>query len=95
MELNRMQACDISLFDRSYFIPWSLEMIYEVEPALKKVADYATKQRESEYYDKLAAYSKIKRASYKLVGWYARDPRLRNNGAWDCYIDHIISQLNI
>ena len=31
----------------------------------------------------------------KLVGWYARDPRLRSQGVWDCLFRYILDKLNI
>ena len=41
------------------------------------------------------AYEAAKKAAWKLVGWYARDPRLRNSGAWDCYSRYILGKLKI
>lgn len=35
-------AADIQRLDTSYFIPWRLDMLYEIEPELENVANRAT-----------------------------------------------------
>ena len=42
-----------------------------------------------------AVYVEAKDAAWELVGWYARDPRLRSQGAWDCLFRYILDELNI
>ena len=81
--------------DTSYFKPWTLAMLYQVEPELEAVAAKAVAQKRRRFRAKLDAYEAAKNAAYELVGWYARDPRLRSIGAWDCFFDYILDQLNI
>lgn len=79
--------------DASHFRKWTLGMLYAVEPELEVIAarTMARKRRGA----KLNAYEDAKKAAWKLVGWYARDPRLRNSGAWDCYFRYILGELKI
>lgn len=90
-----IRACDLPEPDTSYFVPWSLEMLYSVEPQLRGIADDATKQKRRRFDAKLEAYSSAKAAADKLIGWGARDPRLRSSGAWDCFFDHILDELDV
>lgn len=88
-------ACDIPAADESYFMPWTLEMLYSVEPRLRRIAERTISQRRRRVYNRLKAYSAAKHAAEKLVGWGARDPRLRSSGAWDCYFNYILDELNL
>ena len=81
--------------DTSHFLPWTLDMLYQVEPELKKIAAQTVAQKRRRFYAKHDAYEAAKNAVWTLLGWYARDPRLRSSGAWDCYFDYILDQLNI
>lgn len=81
--------------DTSYFRLWTLDKLYQVEPELKEIAARAVAQRRRRYPAKRVAYVKAKDTAWELVGWYARDPRLRNQGAWDCFFDYILDELNI
>lgn len=78
--------------DTSYMLPWSLELLYEIEPDLKKIADKAAPRR---FYSRITAYEQAKDAAWELVGWGARDPRLRNSGAWDCFFCHVLLRLRL
>ena len=93
--MNAIQATDISPADESYFLPWTMEMIYCIEPQLCGIAERAVAQKKRRFYNRLKAYDDAKRAAEKLVGWCARDPRLRNSGAWDCYFNYILDELNL
>lgn len=81
--------------DTSYFKPWTPEILYEVEPELEVIAANALECRQRQYKIKRAAYVRAKETAYKLVGWYTRDPRLRNQGAWDCFFRLVLDHLNI
>ena len=81
--------------DTSYFRPWTLGMIYGVGPDLEQVARKAVKQKRRGFYRRLEAYSTAKKEADQLIGWYARDPRLRSAGAWDCFFRYVLSELNI
>ena len=81
--------------DTSYYIPWSLEMLYQVEPELKTIAENALKAKRKRFNNRLKVYSEIKRSTTKLVGWGARDPRLRSSDAYDCFYDYILDELNL
>lgn len=83
--------------DTSYFLPWTLDMLYQVEPELKEIAarTLAPKPKRRKFDAKIDAYNAAKDDAWKLVGWYARDPRLRSQGAWDCYFDYILDELRI
>ena len=95
-KFNTIAACDLPEPDKSYMLPWSVEMLYEVEPKLKEIADKALTVKGHENDDVLInAYTEARSACYKLVGWAARDPRLRSTEAYDCFTDHIIAELDI
>lgn len=81
--------------DTSHFLPWALDMLYQVEPGLKEIAARAVDQKRRRVYARYDAYTAAKDAAWELVGWYARDPRLRSSDAWNCFFDYILNQLNI
>lgn len=81
--------------DLSYFRPWSLDMLYQVEPELKEIAARAAAQKRRRFYDRLDAYTAAKNEAEKFVGWFARDPRLRSSEAWDCLFDHVLEELRL
>ena len=93
--MKLVKASDIPEPDTSHFIPWSLEMIYSIEPQLREIAENAVRQKRRRYDAKLRAYCDAKNAADKLLGWDARDPRLRSSGAWDCFFDSILDELGI
>lgn len=70
-------------------------MVYEVEPDLEQIAAWAVSQRGRRYQAKLETYEKVKAEADRLVGWRARDPRLRCSAAWDCYMRHVVKRLGI
>lgn len=74
---------------------WSLDKLYQVEPELKKIAAWAATQRRRRVRVRYAAYEAAKKAAWRLLGWSARDPRLRSSEAWDCFFRYIVDQLNI
>lgn len=86
---------EIPEMDTSYFKPWTLGMLYEVEPELEAIATRAVAQKRRRYPAKRTAYVQAKDAAWKLAGWYARDPRLRSKEAWDCLFRYILDELNI
>jgi len=73
----------------------SLDTIYEAEPELRAIAESATRYRRRGRGVRLSAYEDAKREARPLVGWYARNPRLKNSAAWDCFFRHIIRALRI
>lgn len=79
----------------SYFLPWSMEMIYEIEPELKSIVQYAIAQKHRHIAARYSAYSAAKLNSNKLIGWGARDPRLRSSEAYDAYLGYILGELKI
>lgn len=81
--------------DTSRFQAWMLDKLYQVEPELEAIAAQAVAQKRRQFLVKLEAYEAAKYAAYELVGWYARDPRLRSCEAWDCFFNYILDQLNI
>lgn len=81
--------------DTSYFLPWSLDMLYQIEPSLRDIARQAIAHRKEDFYKKLDVYITTKEKAYELVGWGARDPRLRQSEAWDCYFDYILEALKL
>ena len=89
-------AADIPKPDTSYMLPWNVEMLYKIEPKLKDLVAYAVSfKRKRNYQVKRDAYVKVRNDSWDLVGWGARDPRLRSSGAYDCFIRYILDELNI
>ena len=95
MRFKAICAADIPEPDTSHFLPWNLGMIYGVEPGLEQIARKAVRQKRRGFYRRLDAYSTAKKEAYKLVGWEARDPRLRSMGAWDCFFDYILEELRV
>lgn len=93
---NLICVADVPKPDTSYMLPWSVEMLYEIESRLKDLAEEAISyKRKRNCQVKRYAYVKAKRESWNLVGWCARDPRLRSSGAYDCFIRYILDELNI
>ena len=90
-----MTAAEIPAPDTSSGKPWALDMLYQVEPELEAIAAHTVAQKHRGIYARLDAYAAAKHAAYKLIGWYARDPRLRSAEAWDCFFRYILEQLNI
>lgn len=90
-----IRASDIPDPDTSYLLPWTLDMLCQVEPELKEVAAAAVSQKWRRFYNRQRAYATAKRRAYQLVGWGARDPRLRSAAAWDCFFRYILDQLKI
>ena len=95
MRLEVIQASDLPKPDTGYFKPWSLEMLYQVEPELEAIAARTVAQKRRRIRNRLDAYTEAKDAADMLLGWGARDPRLRSSKAWDCFFDYILDQLNI
>ena len=93
--LTVMVASEIPEPDTSYFIPWRLDMLYQIEPGLEEIAERTVANKRRRFSAKLDAYTKAKDDAWELVGWYARDPRLRSSNAWDCLFRYILDQLNI
>lgn len=86
---------DIPDYDTSYFLPWSLRMLYAVEPGLEEIARRASQQKRRGFLRRLDAYVKAKHEAEKLVGWFARDPRLRSSEAFDCFFNHVLEELRL
>lgn len=95
MDNSIIPASAIPGLDTSYFIPWSLAMIYAVEPSLETICRRAfdqallksRKRGTSKKNGVQAAFVEAKNSAIRLIGWYARDPRLRSQSAWDFYIN--------
>lgn len=81
--------------DEGHLLPWRREMLYEIEPELRKIAGRAVSQKRRRFPARREAYCIAKSDALQLVGWYARDPRLRSREAWDCYFDYILSELKL
>lgn len=74
----------------------TIEMIYQIEPQLKVLANEVLREKSlSDFYAKFDAYTKLKNKAHDLIGWCAQDPRLRNSGAWDCYFDYVLDELEV
>lgn len=93
--LGLKRASDFCEPDTSYFLPWKIEMIYQVEPSLEETVKMCRANRRKNWYKRLDVYSQVKNDTYELCGWGARDPRLRCCGAYDCFIQEVIDALNI
>ena len=70
---------------------WELWMIFEVEPKLKTIGEEALQRFEGAPDQREQAYYWAKDDFSLLVGWEARDPRLRSSGAYDCYTGWILN----
>ena len=95
VKLGLMCISDIPMPDTSHFLPWTLDMLYQVEPELKKIAARTIIQSRRQIDLRFEAYATAKESAWKLLGWYARDPRLRSSSAWDCYFKYIVEELKI
>lgn len=89
------KAADFPAPDTGHFRDWTLKMLYEVEPQLKDIADRAIAKKCWCFEKKLEAYVTAKNDAWKLVGWEARDSRLRSHQAWDCFFNYILEELKI
>lgn len=81
--------------DASHLLPWRLEMIYEIEPELRQIAGRAVSQKRRRFPARREAYCIAKSNALQLIGWCARDPRLRSREAWECFFDYILSELKL
>lgn len=90
-----IRASDIPNPDTSYLLPWTLDMLYQVEPELKEVAVRTVDQKRRRFCARIAAYEAAKKDAWRLLGWAARDHRLRSAAAWDCFFRYILDQLKI
>lgn len=81
--------------DITYMLPWRLDMLYEIEPKLRKIADGLGLHKRKRFYNRIAVYERVKNDVWELVGWGARDPRLRSSGAWDCYFNFVLRELRL
>ena len=86
---------DIPEPDTSYMLPWRRCMLYEVEPKLKDIENRTISWKRRNFSERLDAYTAAKDEAWELVGWYARDPRLRSSEAWDCFFRHILDELRL
>lgn len=86
---------EIPELDTSHFQPWTLDKLHQVEPALEEIAARAVAQNRRQLPARQAAYTDAKKSARRLVGWYARDPRLRSQGAWDCLFRYILDGLRL
>lgn len=93
--IGLIDITDIPGEDTSYFTPWNIGMLYEVEPGIRLIIEDCKNERRKEFCYKCKIYSKAKMDSYKLVGWMARDPRLRSTGAYDCFIKALVDALDL
>lgn len=89
------RASEIPEKDTSYMIPWRLDMLYEIEPKLRKIADGLGLHKRKRFYNRIAVYERVKNDVWELVGWGARDPRLRSSGAWNCYFNFVLRELRL
>ena len=95
VKFQAKRASDIPASDTGCFLPWSLGMLYGVEPGLEQIARRAVRQKRRDFYRRLDAYVAAKHEAEKLVGWFARDPRLRSSGAWDCFFGYVLEELRL
>lgn len=73
----------------------TIEQLWALEPELKQIAERAAAHRRRPFYEKLEAYAQAKNDADTLLGWNARDPRLRGSEAWDCFFTYLLDELNI
>ena len=69
---------------------FELWMIFEVEPDLKRLGLEALELFRGSPEQRTNAYYWAKDEFSLLVGWEARDPRLRSEEAYDCYTDWLL-----
>ena len=81
--------------EEAYLLPWRLWMLYQIEPGLIDIALKALSKKRRSVSVRLEAYGEAKEAADMLLGWGARDPRLRSCAAWDCFFNYICDELNI
>jgi len=93
--MKARRASDFPELDTSHFLPWSLDKLYAVEPGLRIIADRAASQKRRRIHTRISAYTTAKKSARNLVGWYARDPRLRSSEAWDCFFANILDKLRL
>lgn len=94
MDAHLVPVSSVPPQDHSHFIPWSLAMIYAVEPSLETIRRRAFDQALLGTHKRRAvkknavnnAFVEARNSSDKLIGWNARDPRLRSSEAYEFYI---------
>ena len=73
----------------------TLAEILAIEPNLKIVAANAFLHRRRRFSGRIDAYERAKDSAWELVGWDAKNPRLRTSAAWDCFFDYILEGLRL
>lgn len=89
------RTSDVPGPDAGHFRSWSLWMLYAVEPELETIAKRTVAQKRRRFERRHSAYAAAKKDAWKLVGWYARDPRLRSCEAWDCFFRYMLDELRL
>lgn len=74
---------------------YTLNKICEIEPELGVIVDRAISMKRAPIRERHRAYTRAKFDAWKLIGWEARDPRLRNSKAWNYFFRKIIECLRI
>ena len=72
-----------------------LAEILAIEPNLKTVADNAFLHKRRGFLRRIDAYERAKDSAWELVGWDAKNPRLRTSAAWNCFFDYILKGLRL
>ena len=73
----------------------TLTEILAIEPNLKPIAANAFLHSRQDFSERIDAYEVVKRNAQKLIGWGAKDPRLRTSDAWGCFLDYILEGLRL
>jgi len=80
---------------RSFLRPWDIHMIFGTEPKLAIIAVDAATVKWLWKKARIAAFETAMDKAGKLIGEDARDPRLRDRAAWDCFHDYILDHLRL
>ena len=74
---------------------WDIHMIFGTEPGLAVIAVDAAVSKWFWRKARMAAFETAMDRADKLIGEDARDPRLRDNAAWDCFHNYILDHLRL
>lgn len=73
---------------------WTEAELFKEEPALQSIIENAKLYRKRRVRDRIWQYEAAKRTASGLVGWGAKDPKLRCSGAWQCFLRCLMNALD-
>ena len=74
---------------------WDISIIFSTEPRLACIAVDAASMKWLWKKARIAAFNTAMEKADRLIGEDARDPRLRDNAAWECFYNYILDHMRL